>query len=67
MSLFLSPDELRRATGKRRFKAQCAALDAMGVRYVKAASGEPLVRPDALDSAPKGARNRGPRWDLLNV
>lgn len=66
MSLFLSPDELHRMTGKRRYTAQCRALDRLGVRFVRAASGEPLVRASDLDATGKPAqRSAGHRWDRI--
>ena len=64
--MFLDAAELKRLTGKVRYTAQRRALDALGVRYTKAATGEPLVRQADLDGKAAAARNRGPRWDLLN-
>lgn len=67
MSAFLTADELHRLTGKRRYKAQCRMLVVLGVRFTKAASGEPIVRVDAVDEAGKPAHRRasGPRWDRI--
>ncbi len=65
--MFLSADELARLTGKKRFTAQCRALDRLRIRYRKAATGEPLVRADALDAMPKRARNHEPPWERWNV
>lgn len=65
--MFLTADELRRLTGKKRFTAQCRALDGLGIRYTKAATGEPLVRQDALDGKPEKGRNSGPRWDRIGA
>lgn len=66
MSAFLLPADLFRITGKRRYKAQCRALDGLGIRYRTAANGEPLVRPEALDGDRPKARNE-PRWHRLNA
>jgi len=65
--MFLTPDELERLTGRRRFSAQRRALDLLRIPYVRAATGEPLVRPEALDDRQPAARNRGPRWERLNA
>ena len=66
--MFLTPDELERLTGgRKRFSAQRRALDRMGIRYVTAANGEPLVRADALDAKPRAAQRSGPRWELIGA
>lgn len=65
MNAFLSADELRRLTGKRRYTAQRRALDRLGISYVSAATGEPLVRPDAVDGVSAPRRYNGPRWDRI--
>ena len=69
MSLFLEPAEVYRMTGKRRYSAQRRALDSLGVRYIVAKSGEPLVRASDLDSdldeAGKPKQSRGHRWDRI--
>lgn len=65
MSLFLSADDLRRITGKARYTAQRRALDALGIKYLQAANGEPLVRSDALESPQEQRRYNGPRWDRI--
>jgi len=65
--MFLTDAEVVRLTGRRRYAAQRRALDSLGIRYVRAATGEPLVRPADLD-APKGkARNRGPKWERIGA
>lgn len=66
MSAFLPADAVRRLTKKRQFGAQRRALDRLGIPYTPADDGEPLVREADLDGKAKPARNRGPRWDLLN-
>jgi Domain of unknown function (DUF4224) len=62
--VFLTPEDLERLTGKRRFSAQRRVLDALGIRYVRAATGEPLVRADALDAKAAG-KPTGHRWDMI--
>lgn len=64
--VFLPPADVQRITGKVRYTAQRRALDRLGIPYTLADGGEPLVRQADLDGKPKPARNRGPRWDLLN-
>lgn len=59
-------ETVRRITKRKRYAAQRRRLDALGIRYLPAADGEPLVRPEALDGKPARARN-GPRWHLLNA
>lgn len=63
--VFLTPDELYRLTGKRRYTAQRKVLDRRKIRYIRAESGEPLVESVSLDVKPVPARNREPRWDRL--
>ena len=65
--MFLTPAELARLTGRTRYSAQRRALDRLGIRYLLAATGEPLVRQADLDGSGKAARNSGPRWDRLNA
>lgn len=65
MPVFLSPDDLHRLTGKRRHKAQSRALTALGIRFIVAATGEPLVRAADLDDTGKPAQRRGHRWDRI--
>lgn len=61
--MFLTRVDVERLTGKRRFSAQRRALAAMGVRYTESATGEPLVRMEALDSR---KRTREPRWERIS-
>ena len=65
--MFLSADDLHRLTGRKRFKAQRLALDRLGIRYVAASSGEPLVRAGDLDAAGRPAHRQQPghRWDRI--
>ena len=62
---FLAVDDVRRLTGKKRFAAQRRALEALGIRFRQAATGEPLVREADLDGGADKRRNRGPRWERL--
>ena len=62
---FLTVDEVHRLTGKRRHKAQARTLSALGIRFILAATGEPLVRQADLDEHGKPAQRRGPRWDRI--
>lgn len=66
---WLSADELRRLTGKVRYKAQCRALARRKIPFKPAANGEPLVRSDwdrPLDAREKAAhRHEGQRWDRI--
>ncbi len=66
MTAFLAPADVARITKKVRYSAQRRALERLGYKFTLAADGEPLVRADALDGKAAPARNRGPRWDLLN-
>jgi hypothetical protein len=65
--VFLTRDELVRLTGRKRYSAQRRELDRRGIKYIPAASGEPLVRDRDLDAAGQPAhRPRSPhRWDLI--
>ena len=62
--MFLTRADVQRLTGRSRFAAQRRALDRLGYRYTIAATGEPLVRAEALDSS-SAKPARGPRWDRL--
>lgn len=66
VNVFLSIEDVRRITGKKRHKAQIRVLAAKGYRYIVAATGEPLVRLDSLDAAQKPAhRQKGHQWDRI--
>lgn len=62
--MFLTVADLQRITGVSRYSAQRRALDRLGIRYLRAATGEPLVRPEWLDGPGKQAQ-RGHRWDRI--
>lgn len=63
--MFLPRPDVIRLTGKQRYAAQRRALDSLGIRYVTAATGEPLVTVEALDGRP--SRARAPRWDRITA
>ena len=63
--MFLDQASLVRMTGRTRFAAQRRALDILGIRYIRAATGEPLVLAADLDASAKRERNRGPRWERI--
>jgi hypothetical protein len=67
VSRWLSPEDVFRLTGKRRYTAQRKELTARGIRYDVGHNGEPLVEPAALDAKQPRARNSGPRWNLINA
>lgn len=65
--MFLSPADLARLTCRTRYGAQRRVLDALGIRYIVAQNGAPLVREADLDGGQKLERNRRPiRLDLVN-
>lgn len=66
MSAFLDAADVQRITGCVRYTAQRKKLAALGIAYIVAANGEPLVREATLDAKPRTARNSGPRWDRWN-
>lgn len=66
--MYLSPDEVVRLTRKKRWSAQCKALEVMGIRFRRAGAkqdGEPLVRSDAVDSTGKPRHRAEHRWDRI--
>jgi hypothetical protein len=65
VSALLSPDEIARITRCTRPSAQCRKLRALGIRFVPAADGAPLVRPEWLDDAGKPAHRSAHRWDRI--
>ena len=65
MTLLTRP-ELERLTGRVRYSAQRRALKRLRIPYTEAATGEPLVRADALDGKAKPAqRPSGHRWERI--
>jgi Domain of unknown function (DUF4224) len=65
-SVYVSPDDIFRITKRRRYRAQRAQLDRLGIRYRNAANGEPLVLESDLDPSTRKTANVGPRWDLMS-
>lgn len=65
--MFLTPDDVQRLTGKKRFSAQRRVLDARKIRYTLGGKSgeEPLVRESDLDADGKPAHRRGHRWDRI--
>jgi hypothetical protein len=49
MSAFLSPEDVQRITRCVRYGAQRKALQSLGIRFIQARNGEPLVRVSDLD------------------
>jgi hypothetical protein len=67
MSAFLDHADIVKITGKTRYTAQRAVLRERRIRFIEAANGQPLVRPEwLLDDKPKPARNRA-RWDRIGL
>lgn len=64
--MFLTAAEVARITGRVRFAAQRRALDGLGIRYLTAATGEPLVRASDIGRESVGSR-RAPRWDRMTA
>jgi len=56
METFLTEDELRHITGKRRHCAQIRALAGMGIGYIVRPDGRPIVTRRALDVSVSGSR-----------
>jgi hypothetical protein len=66
VSAFLSPADVERLCGGlTQPAAQRRALDRLGIRYIPARGGEPLVRPEWLDATGKAAQRSGHRWDRI--
>lgn len=73
MALLLTSEELETLTGRKRCKEQCAALDAMGVRWKVNASGalivgrrhvEQVLCGEAANQAPETKR---PKFEALQA
>jgi hypothetical protein len=48
--MFLTPDEVRKLTGKTRREAQARALEAMGVPFTQRPDGSPVVLRAVVES-----------------
>lgn len=66
MGLFLSPNELRELTGRKRKQLQREQLDTQGIPYWIAADGSPRVLRDALASRIAPTRRRKPNFEALH-
>ena len=67
--MFLSPDEIRRLTGKERPSAQIRWLQAHGYRYTVNGLKQPVVAvAEATRKLVGGnvARQQEPNWDAMN-
>lgn len=62
---WLTPAELHRLTGKKRYKAQCKVLAERKIPFKPSAKGEPLVRSDWDQVDAKGKPARPHRWDMI--
>lgn len=67
LSIWLTPDEVAVLTDKKKWKAQCRALAAMGVPFKPNAVGRPLVERLAVCSVSSPTRRRAePNWSAIN-
>lgn len=66
---WLTPAEVEELTARKRWKAQCTALAAMGVPFRPNGVGRPLVeRAAVLSSAPAArASAKTPNWKALEA
>jgi hypothetical protein len=55
MDTFLTEEELRHITGRRRYGAQIRALACMGIGYVVRPDGRPIVTRRALERSVSGS------------
>jgi hypothetical protein len=55
MDTFLTEEELRHITGRRRYRAQIRALACMGIGYVVRPDGRPIVTRRALEMSVSGS------------
>jgi len=67
-SVFLSRYDVFRLTGEKQFTAQRRELDAMKIKYVTAATGEPLVREEKQRGVePPVVGDRNINWGALKT
>lgn len=66
---WLTPAEVEELTARKRWKAQCATLAAMGVPFRPNGVGRPLVERAAVLSAAPAARasSKSPNWKALEA
>lgn len=62
--LWLDPDDVSTLTARRRWSAQCNALSAMGIPFLRNAAGRPLVERGAISISRSASRKRStePNW-----
>lgn len=56
METFLTEEELRHITGRRRYRAQIRALACMGIGYIVRPDGRPIVTRQSLEMSVGGSR-----------
>ena len=57
MNTFLTEEELRHVTGRRRCRAQIRALARMGIAHIVRPDGRPIVTRQSLEVSVNGARS----------
>jgi hypothetical protein len=66
--MFLTDEEVRRLTGKKRFRAQVKALTSMGVAFQVRPDGKPIVREDyAASISEEKKRHAKPNFEALSA
>lgn len=68
MSIWLTAEEVQELTARKRWSAQCRALQRMGVAFRPNAAGRPLVERAAVEKAArtgKSAKRSEPDWEAL--
>lgn len=62
--LWLDPDDVCTLTARKRWSAQCGALSAMGIPFLRNAAGRPLVEKGAVSISQSAPRKRTtePNW-----
>jgi hypothetical protein len=55
MDTFLTEEELRHVTGRRRYRAQIRALARMGIAHIVRPDGRPIVTRQSLEVSVSGA------------
>ena len=62
--LWLDPDDVCTLTARKRWSAQCGALSAMGIPFLRNAAGRPLVEKGAVSISQSAPRKRAtePNW-----
>jgi hypothetical protein len=65
--MWMTKEEIYRLTKRKKFTAQCKALDRLGIKYRRADDGEPLVPREVGEGKAAGARKGHLRWHLINT